>query len=130
MKPLFLQKPDFDGSNNYVYSGLPLPQGGQLGNDLKSSLNTLARQLKGAENVKSITINLNQGINVNKGSSEYNTAQQYGQAAVTNAVNYLQEQLKGSGIKVSAGYTNTIPNATAADLKSSGQNTGINININ
>lgn len=120
----------FDGSNNYTYGGLQMPDAGKLGDNLLSSLNTLAAQLKKAENIKSITINLNQGINVNQGTSEYNTAQQHGVMAVKNAVNYLQKQLKGSGITVNQGYTNTVSNAGNDDLKRSGRPTGVNIQIN
>lgn len=121
---------NFNGSNNYYYGGAYNSMGGQLGNDLIASLQTLAGQLKNAENIKSITVNLNQGINANAGTSQYNVAQQYGQAAVVNMVNLLQAQLKGTGIKVNAGTTNTAPNVSPADLISSGKPTGVNIQIN
>jgi hypothetical protein len=120
---------NFNGSSNYFSGGSFVPNGGQLGNDLISSLNALATQLSKAENVKSITVNLNQAANFNVGTSEFNSVQQYGKAAVNNAVNFLQRRLKGAGIRVNSGNTTTTPNSTVPDLISSGKAVGINITI-
>lgn len=117
---------NFNGSSNYVFGGGSLPTGGQLGADLTASLNTLADQLKVADNVTSITLNINQGINVSAGSSQYNTAQQYGTQALTNAVNLLRERLKGTNIKINTGAVNTAPNSSNADLKKRGVPVGLN----
>lgn len=119
----------FNGSNNYFYGGAPLPNGGQLGNDLTTSLNSLADQLKKADNVKSVTLNLNQGINAPAGSQEYNTANQYGAAALGNAVSLLRARLKGTNIAVNLGTVNTSPNATNADLLRKGAPSGVNATI-
>ncbi len=53
---------DFDGSSNFYTGSGYNPMGGQLGNDLKGALNSLAAQLQSADNVNSITLNLNQEL--------------------------------------------------------------------
>jgi hypothetical protein len=120
---------NFNGSNNYFYGVATLPNGGQLGNDLTASLNSLADQLKNADNVTSVTLNLNQAVNVAAGTQEYSTANQYGADALSNAVNLLKTRLKGTNITVNLGTVNTAANSTIADQIKAGKPSGVSATI-
>lgn len=119
---------NFEGSNNYFYGTSHFSNAGQLGNELTTSLNQLADQLKKADNVTSITLNIMQGAG-NANSQQQSIAQQHATTALNNAINLLRARLKGTSITVNAGTVTTIPNSTNADLKKTGAAIGVNATI-